>query len=83
MAGVVQGRTSQSPCMMSHWCHIDFANVTGILNVEAKKEIDYASNKCQLAKVNLGTGSLYKCQPTSCWVNFQTPPDAAVTSAAH
>ncbi len=51
------------------WCHIDFMNVTGTLNVWGIKEVNAANNDCLQATVDVAKGVVVDCIPVPCAVN--------------
>jgi hypothetical protein len=50
------------------WCHIDFANVSGTLQVKGSKQINPAANECLGATVDVTTGTLLDCTPKPCFM---------------
>lgn len=51
------------------WCHIDFVNVSGILQVGGFKQVNPAANECLEAKVDVAKGEILSCASTPCEIN--------------
>ena len=65
-----QGAFDSCACNMEiDFCHIDFANVTGKLVVDAIVQIDPAQNKCKTARVAVDVATLDQCIDTPCAIN--------------
>lgn len=51
------------------WCHIDFVNVSGILQVKGFKQVNLAANECLEANVDVAKGEILSCASTPCEIN--------------
>lgn len=68
-AAAVQAAFDGCACGMTiDYCHIDFVNVSGVLQVQGGMEIDASKNQCRFAAVDVAKGQIIGCGDGPCAV---------------